>query len=114
MSQSPEQGVAAQYDNDIDLHISIYTDLMYMAVLNEEIKIEDVGSKVKIVYEEVIDDKTVNFKVHEIQAEQGDLQLSLEMYALTGGVKKVKVFINKDIAYEFDIFFYERSENVEG
>ncbi len=114
VSQSPEQGVAAQFDNDIDLHISMYDDLKYMAVLNEEITIEDIGSKVKIVYEEEIDDKIVNFKVHEIQADPGEIPLSLEMFALTGGVKKVKVFINKSLAYEFEIYFYDRSENIGG
>ena len=92
----------------------MFTDLKYTAILNEEITISEIGSKVKVVYEQSVDDKIVNFKVHEIQADPGELNLSLEMFAPTGGVKKVKIYINKALEYEFEVYFYERSEDVGG
>ncbi|MBT3320224.1 MAG: protein kinase [Clostridia bacterium] len=112
--QAPEHGEPAQFDRDIDLTISQFTDLINVGYLTDEIEIEDAESKVKIVFEETINDHLTNFIVREMLADVGTLTIDFEMRGLQGGIKKVKVFINNILAYEYDIIFIERSDNAEG
>ena len=109
ISQSPEQGLPSQFDVDIDLKISRFTDEQFIGLLNEEIKITEMGSKVKIVYEDTAGNINVNYVSREMLADPGDLLLSMEMSARTGGTKKIKVYVNKILSYEYSIYFFERN-----
>lgn len=112
--QAPEQGEPAQFDRDIDLTISQYTEFISVGYLDEEIEIADADSKVKIVFEEVINDHVTNFIVREMLAEAGTLPIQLEIFGLQTGIKKVKIYIKNIIAYEYLVYFIEWSSLDEG
>ncbi len=105
--QTPKQGEIYQLDSDIDLTISEYTDLVFVGYLTKDIETAETGTKVKVVFEESFNDYVANFVVIETEVEPGTLTIQLEMFALTRGVKKVKIYINNIVAYEFDIEFIE-------
>lgn len=114
LTQAPEQGESEQFDREIDLTISEFINLINIGYLDEEIIITDDGSKVKIVFEEVINEHIINFIEREMHADAGALPIQLEIKGLQAGVKKVKIYINNLIAYEYEIEFIDRSNFGEG
>lgn len=114
VTQSPEQGVHAPLESNVYLWISRYKDKRFFGILQEVIKIDEIESDIKVVVEETVADNLIGFVIAEPQADSEFLPIDEPVECLQGGMKTVKVYINNEVAYVFEVEMTERSNVGEG
>lgn len=97
-SQSPEQGIQTPFTNEITLWISAYTDKKYGGQLTAPINVPEPDSILRIVVEDMVDGRTVNF-VQEMQPEVGILNLDYSVFCVSTGQRTVRVLLNNVEVY---------------
>ena len=104
--QSPEQGVQALFEDDIDVWISKYTGAKYEGYISPSLEIPEKESQIKIVLEETVSGQIVNFVMQEIPADTGYYSAHMSLESVSSGSKTVRIYINNQLAYEEEVGFY--------
>jgi serine/threonine protein kinase len=101
--QTPEQGIQTSYTENVYITISRYKTRKYSGRFSVVIDITEKESKVQVVLQETINGETINFVEKEINGDIGRLPLNLDLSGLSGGSKKVTVYVNNQEAYSGEV-----------
>ncbi len=104
--QSPVEGAQALLSDEVVLYISEYKIKQRIGIFNKKLDIEEKGSKVRVVLDDIINGVTVPIVVHEETPEKNSVSLALTLSALSSGSKTVTVYVNNEEVDSYDVTFY--------
>lgn len=105
LSQSPEQGIQTAFSDNIYITISSYKNKPYKAIFIASVPISEKESIVRVVVEENVNGKTVNFIVDESNEEPGKKIISRSLSSQISGVKRVSVYVNNILVVTEEVTF---------
>ncbi len=109
IGQSPEEGIPASFEEEIDLWISAFKQKNYHAPLSAVIDVADKDSTIKVVLQTEYNDVPINLVVKTYDATvSGTMSIDYDIPSFSSGKKTVKVFVNNAEAYSVELEFVER------